>query len=72
VAAVKVTPAGKAPASLSVGAGVPVAVTVNAPAVPVEKLAVFALVIAGAVFTVSVKLCVAFGVIPFCAVIVIG
>jgi hypothetical protein len=69
---VNVTPPGSAPLSLSVGVGVPVAVTVNVPAAPTANVVLFALVIAGAVFTVSVKLCVAFGGIPFCAVIVIG
>jgi hypothetical protein len=52
--------------------GVPVVVTVNDPAVPAEKVALFALVIAGGAFTVSVKPCVAFGATPLLAVIVIG
>jgi hypothetical protein len=69
---VNVTPVGSAPLSLSVGVGVPVAVTVNVPAVPTANVVLLALVINGAVFTVSVKFCDAFGVIPFCAVIVIG
>ena len=59
VEVLNVTPLGKAPASLSVGAGKPVAVTVNVPAVPTVKLAVLALVIAGACWTVRVKLCTA-------------
>jgi hypothetical protein len=66
------TPAGKAPVSLNVGVGEPVAVTVNVPAVPTVKVVVFALVIAGTWFTVSVKFCVAFGNTPFAAVNVIG
>ena len=72
VAAVNVTPEGSAPDSERVGAGVPVAVTVNVPAVPTVNVALLALVIAGAWFTVSVKLCVALAPTPFCAVIVIG
>ena len=75
VAALKVTPLGSAPVSLSVGAGVPVAVTVNVPAVPTMNVALAALVMVGATFagfTVSVKLCVAFGTTPFAAVKVIG
>lgn len=47
-AEVNVTPLGSAPVSLNVGAGKPVAITVNEPAVPTEKLVVFTLVIAGA------------------------
>ena len=46
-AEVKVTPAGSAPVSLKVGAGNPVAVTVNEPCWFTTKLALFALVIAG-------------------------
>jgi hypothetical protein len=50
VAAVKVSPLGRVPVSVKVGAGVPVAVTVNVPGVPIIKAEpeVFALVIAGA------------------------
>ena len=59
--ALNVTPLGSAPVSLSVGAGNPVAVTVNVPAVPTVNVVLFALVIAGAWLTVSVKLCVASG-----------
>ena len=72
-ALLSVIPLGRAPDSENVGAGVPVAVTVNVPAVPTVNVALFALVITGATeaeFTVSVKLCVAFGVVPFCAVTV--
>ena len=43
----KVTPAGKVPVLLIDGVGLPVAVTVNVPAVPTVKVAVPALVIAG-------------------------
>jgi hypothetical protein len=46
---VNVTPVGSAPVSLRVGAGVPVAVTVNVPAVPTANAALFALVMVGAV-----------------------
>jgi hypothetical protein len=67
-----VTPAGKAPVSLNVGVGEPVAVTANVPAVPTVKVVVFALVMAGTWFTVSVKFCVALGNTPFAAVNVIG
>ena len=72
VAAVKVTPVGSAPVSLKVGAGVPVAVTVNVPAVPTANVVLLGLVIVGAWPIVSVKFCVAFGAIPFWAVIVIA
>jgi hypothetical protein len=72
VAGVNVTPAGSVPVTLNVGAGVPVAVTLNVDAVPTAKIVLVGLVMTGAVSTVSVKLCVAFGVTPFCAVNVIG
>jgi hypothetical protein len=45
------------PVSLKVGAGKPVAVTVNEPAVPAVKVVLFTLVIAGAWLTV-IPLCV--------------
>ena len=64
VDALKVTPLGSAADSLSVGFGKPFAVTVNEPAVPAVNVVLFALVIAGAWFTVSVKLWVAFGLTP--------
>jgi len=69
-----VTPLGSEPVSLNVGAGVPVAVTVNVPAEPTVKVVLFWLVIDGGVFTltVSVKLWVPFGDTPFVAVIVMG
>jgi hypothetical protein len=72
VAALNVTPVGSAPFSPNVAAGDPVAVTVNVPAVPIVNVALFALVIDGAEPTVSVKLWLAFGATPFCAVSVIG
>ena len=53
---VKVTPLGRVPDSLSDGVGDPVAVTVKLPAVPTANVVLFALVIAGAWFTVNVKL----------------
>jgi hypothetical protein len=68
VAAVNVTPLGSTPVSMNVGAGKPVAVTGNVPAVPTVKVVLFALVIAGARFTVSVKLCTASAPAPLCAV----
>ena len=78
VEAVNVTPPGSVPELVSVGAGVPVAVTLNVPAVPTVKVVLLALVIAGAWFTVGagftvrVKDCVALGVVPLAAVIVMG
>jgi hypothetical protein len=42
-----VTPLGKAPDSVSAGAGVPVTVTVNIPGVPAMNVEVFGLVIEG-------------------------
>jgi hypothetical protein len=42
-----VTPDGRAPVSENVGAGDPVAVTVNVPFAPTENVVLFALVIAG-------------------------
>ena len=58
---VKVTPAGSATVSLSAGAGKPVVVTVNDPAVPAVAVVLLELVIAGAEFAANVKACVAFG-----------
>ena len=72
VAVLNVTPVGNAPLSLNVGAGFPVAVTVNDPTEFTPNVALFVLVIAGAWFTISVKLCVPAGDTPFCAVIVTG
>src|ERR1700691_617841 len=71
VAALNVTPLGSVPVSLSVGVGEPVAVTVNVPAVPTTKLVLFALVIAGALPTVSVNVCTALLPTPLLAVNVI-
>jgi hypothetical protein len=48
VLALKLTPTGNEPDSLSVGVGRPVAVTVNEPNLPTVKVVVAALVIAGA------------------------
>ena len=45
---VSVTPVGSVPVSANVGAGEPVALHVNDPAVPAVKVAVAALVMAGA------------------------
>jgi hypothetical protein len=59
VVVLNVTPVGNVPVSLNVGAGVPVAITVNVPGVPTVNVVLLPLVITGAVFTVSVKLCVA-------------
>jgi hypothetical protein len=67
-----VTPEGKDPDSENVGAGVPVAVTLNEPAVPTVKVALLALVMAGTWLTVRVKFCAALVPTPFCAVKVIG
>jgi hypothetical protein len=66
-----VTPVGGVTA-LNVGAGNPVAATVNVPATPTVRDVLFELVIAGAWFTVSVKFCV--GLVPpaFVAVKAIG
>jgi hypothetical protein len=67
-----VTPVGNVPVSLNVGLGVPVAVTVNDPEVPTVNVVLLALVITGAVSTVSVKLCVAAVPTPLLAVNVMG
>jgi len=72
VAALNVTPLGSVPLWLRVCAGKPVEVTVNVPAVPTLKVVLFALVMAGAWFTVRVKFCVALGVTPLDAVMVMG
>ena len=67
----KVTPLGRGPLVLKViEAGKPVAVTWNEPDVPTVKVVLFALVMAGAWSTVSVKLWVAFGTRPLLAVMV--
>ena len=72
-AALRLTPLGSVPASVKVIAvGKPEAVTVNDPADPTANVVLFALVIAGAWFTVRVKFCVPFGNTPLLAVMVIG
>ena len=68
---VKVTPVGKAPVTSRLAAGKPVLVTVNVPGAPCANVAALALEIAGAWFTVRVKVCWA-GVPPFEAVKVSG
>ena len=65
---VKVTPPGSVPVSLRVGVGDPEVITVKEPAVPTVKVVLLALVITAAVFTVSVKGCVALGSVPLLAV----
>jgi hypothetical protein len=67
----KVTPAGSAPVSVRAGFGKPVVVTVKLPGALTEKEVALALVIAGAWFTVSVKVCVASLPNPLCALMVI-
>ena len=57
--AVNVTPGGSVPARLSVGAGVPLVVTVKLNALPAVAVADAALVMASPLLTVSWKLCVA-------------
>lgn len=73
---VKVTPAGRVPlVSVTVGAGIPVAVTGNVAGmvgVSMVKVVADALVNDGGPFTVSVKLCTASGAVPFVAVSVSG
>src|SRR5580704_228450 len=71
-AEVSVTPVGRVPVSLKVGAGVPVAVTVKDPAVPSVKVVTLAEVIAGGASTVRVKPWEAAGATPLLAVTVIG
>jgi hypothetical protein len=53
---VRVTPVGSVPVKENVGAGNPVATTWKELFVPVWKVSLSALVMAGAAFTVSVKL----------------
>ena len=55
VAALKLTPLGKVPVSLSVGAGEPVAVTVKVPLLPAVNVCCSASVKAGVCVTVSVN-----------------
>ena len=68
----RVTPEGSVPVSLKVGAGRPVAVTVKVPGWPSMNVVLFRLVMAGAALTVNVKAWVAFGDMPFDAVMLIG
>jgi hypothetical protein len=63
-----VTPVGSTPVLVNDGVGDPVAVAVKLPAVPTVNVVVLALVIAGAWFTFSVKLCVAAVPTPLFAV----
>ncbi len=75
VVELRVTPVGRAPVSLNVGGGLPVAVTVKVPAVPTVNVVALAEVMVGGTGTVvteSVKLWVAFGRTPLAAVMVIG
>ena len=67
-----VTPEGNAPVSENVDAGNPLAVTVNEPGTPTVSAVFAALVIVGGSFTVMVMFWVAFGLTPFCAVILRG
>jgi len=64
----KVTPDGKAPVSLNIGAGKPVAVTVKVPPVPTVNVAIVPLVNTGVASTVNVKLCDAVVPTPLLAV----
>ena len=68
VAVLNVTAPGNDPDSESDGTGKPVTTTVKVPAEPTVKVMLFALVMAAAWFTVSVKLCVASAPTPLCAV----
>lgn len=68
----KVTPLGRAPVILKLGAGNPLAVTIKVPAVPTTNVVDAALVIAGASFTVRMNVWVAGGLSPLVAVIVRG
>src|SRR5262245_1299983 len=63
-----VTPAGRTPLNVIAGGGKPLVVTVNDPAAPAMNIVLAALVIAGASFTISMNVCVAFGGMPFAAV----
>ena len=72
VEALNDTPVGSVPDTLSVGTGVPVAVTVKEPGAATVKVVLLGLVIAAAWLTVRVKLCVALGDTPLAAAMVIG
>ena len=65
VAGLKVTPVGSVPLSVSMDVGTPVVLTVNEPVLPMKKVVLAALVIAGGnAFTVRVKACTASGPEP--------
>src|SRR5450756_770881 len=75
VVELRVTPVGREPVSLKVGAGFPLAFTVKVPAVPTVNVVALAEVMVGGTATVvteSVKLWVALGRMPLAAVMVIG
>ena len=65
-----VTPDGRAPDFVMVGAGVPAVVIVNVPTVPTLNAVLAALVMAGPGLAVRVKVCVALGDMPLLAVMV--
>ena len=67
-AEVSVTPLGREPDSVNVGAGSPLAVTVNDPDVPAVKVVLGWLVMAGAWSTVRVNDWVASGETPLLAI----
>ena len=60
-ALLRLTPVGRVPVMAKVGTGKPVALNWNVPAEPTVKMVLFALVIDGACFTVSLK---AWSVLP--------
>ena len=68
----KVTPAGSAPVSLSVGVGEPVAVTVNESSAPMPKVTVLALVMTASLTDGEREALVASVPTPLCAVKVMG
>ena len=68
----KLTPLGSEPNSDNAGVGKPVEVTVKVPAEPSVNVVLAADVMAGADCTVKVKDCVASGLTPLVAVMVIG
>jgi hypothetical protein len=67
---VNVTPPGKTPDSVSVGAGIPVVVTLKLPGFPTTNVVLNALVMAGAELIVRLNDCVAAVPTPLVAVIV--
>jgi hypothetical protein len=70
--AAKLTPEGRDPVSAIVDVGLPVEVTVKLPEDPTVKVVEEAEAMAGAKSTVKVNDCVAFGLTPLVALIVIG